>query len=50
MWNMSKKTGEYHDNVNNDTSTKWPKDKLDCNLPPSALVVVAVTEHSGSQM
>uniref|UniRef100_A0A1B6KEA2 Tc1-like transposase DDE domain-containing protein n=1 Tax=Graphocephala atropunctata TaxID=36148 RepID=A0A1B6KEA2_9HEMI len=40
MWKASSVTGDYHDNVNKETMTKWMKEKLLPNIPPRSVIVV----------
>lgn len=50
MWKASKKTGDYHDNVNSETYAKWLQEKLIPNLPPKSVVVVDNASYHNKQL
>lgn len=50
MWKSSKKTGDYHDNVNNATYVKWISEKLIPNLPPKSVVVIDNASYHNKQI
>lgn len=50
MWKASKKTGDYHDNVNNNTYVKWLNERLLPNLPPRSVVVIDNASYHNKQI
>ncbi|XP_054266927.1 uncharacterized protein LOC128989093 [Macrosteles quadrilineatus] len=50
MWKASKKTGDYHDNVNSDTYVKWLNEKLLPNLPPRSVVIIDNASYHNKQI
>lgn len=50
MWKASKKTGDYHDNVNSTTYIKWVTERLIPNLPPQSVVVLDNASYHNKQV
>ncbi|RZF32437.1 hypothetical protein LSTR_LSTR001901 [Laodelphax striatellus] len=50
MWKASKKTGDYHDNVNSDIYVRWLNEKLLPNLPPRSVVVIDNASYHNKQI
>ncbi len=40
VFKASKKTGDYHSNMNRDTFSKWFQEKLLPNIPPNSLIIM----------
>lgn len=50
MWKAGKKTGDYHDNMNNDNYMKWVNNQLIPNLQPHSVLVIDNANYHNKQI